>query len=295
MVETVSGTSAPDALTTGRAGRLLAIVNRMREAIERSRAPAETADGAVAAAVAWRLQRMQEACFAAEAVAYETAGLLQRPQTHSLRLELAACRVFLGEMLHRVLSASAEITFLGSQEDPPLVAKRDVHLSRIGRSGTLQRFLILKELTVKIAPRWAGHTAPARPQHLGREALELEALGAEFRRLVGKAVDMLGDGLWQDPNLQANCFFLADAAVWLKAADSSLGRLAWWGRRGLLDEDADPSPRLTLARYVFTWCGREVGCRLQRFEEDLADLHRGYYAPEIRAAALLLRRVDTSR
>jgi hypothetical protein len=290
MVEPTRGMSIPKALATGRAGRILATANHMREEIGRSRAAAETADGTVAAAAAWRLERMGEACFAAESVAYETAGLLQQPRQYGLRLELAACRVFLGDMLHRVLSASAEIRVLDSGAETPPIVQQDSTPPGAGRSEILQRLLILKELVVRLAPRYTRRASAVRPQHHGREALELEALTAEFRRLAGKAVELFGDSLWQDTNVQAAGFLLADAAVWLWAADSSLGRLAWWGRRSFYEEEGDPCPAMARARRVLAWCGREARGRLRRFEDDLADLRCGYHAPEIRAAALLLRR-----
>jgi electron transfer flavoprotein-quinone oxidoreductase len=293
--------SIPDALTTGRAGRLIATANRICEEIERSRAAAEAPAGTVAATVAWRLQRMEEACFAAEAVAHETAGLLQHPRQQGLRLELAAARVFLSDMLHRVLSISTEIRSLAIAPAMELDLGSDAVAASCQLAGSAQsparkraacgyELLILRQLLVELVPRWASSADGARPYHLGREALELEALTTEFRRLATRAVELFGDGLWQDPNMQATGGLLADAAVWLKAADSSLGRLAWWGRRGLLEEDGNPSPRMALARRVLDWCGWEARGRLRRFEADLADLRRGYHTPQIRAATLYLRR-----
>jgi hypothetical protein len=51
-----------------------------------------------------------------------------------------------------------------------------------------------------------------------------------MRQRLQAALTLFGQGLWQNPNLQANCFLLAEAAAWIKAADSTLARLAWLSR-----------------------------------------------------------------
>ena len=103
------------------------------------------------------------------------------------------------------------------------------------------------------------------PAHSGREALELDALKAAARQRVTAALEFFGQKLWQNPNLQANCFLLAEATAWLKAADSTLGRLAWISRQQSPDESAEPSPRLELGRRAFARCCQEVRDRLLTF------------------------------
>jgi hypothetical protein len=98
---------------------------------------------------------------------------------------------------------------------------------------------------------------------------------------------MFGQDLWQNPNLQASCFLLSEAVAWLKAADSVLARLAWGQGPG--DKSAD-SPDSLPARRAWLRCVFEVRNRLRRFDEELAHLRRGFYAEEVRAAGLLLRR-----
>jgi hypothetical protein len=88
--------------------------------------------------------------------------------------------------------------------------------------------------------------------------------------------------------VQASCFALAEAAAWLKAADSTLGRMAWLSRLCEAEEREEPAARQDLGRRVLAHCHAEVRDRLFRFDEDLASLRRGYYAPHVRAAALLL-------
>src|SRR5207253_9070886 len=100
-----------------------------------------------------------------------------------------------------------------------------------------QRFLIVKDLTA-LSREAAG--APGRLQHAGHEALELETLKNAVRQRSASAVETFGQQVWENPNLQPSCFLLAEAAAWLKAADSTLGRLAWLARR---DEAAGEEPR----------------------------------------------------
>src|SRR5206468_2750356 len=123
--------------------------------------------------------------------------------------------------------------------------------------------------------QWAREPAPPRPSYMSREALELEALKAEVRQRTKAALDTFGQDLWQNPNLQANCFLLAEAAAWLKAADSTLGRLAWLERPNAEDDDAEPSPRGDVGRQALARCQGEVRQRLRRFDEELTHLRRG--------------------
>src|SRR5262249_31062882 len=148
----------------------------------------------------------------------------------------------------------------------------------------------LKDLATEVASRWTkGSTEPAL-KHLGREALELETLKAATRQRVQEAVAEFGQDLWQNPNLQANCFLLAEMAAWLLAAASTLGRVPWLSRRSAIDETAGPGPRVELGLRAWARCGHEIRKRLRHFDEDLTHLRRGFYAPEVRAAAVLFDR-----
>jgi hypothetical protein len=144
---------------------------------------------------------------------------------------------------------------------------------------------VLRELVERVAPAWRGRTAPAAPKHLGWEALEVEAVKAEFGAELDRAVAAFGRALWQDPNLHADSLLLAEAAAWLAAADSTLGRLAWLGF--LAEEEIEAPAGLAPGRRALGRCLDEVRWRLQRFAEELVHLRRGYYPPEIRAATLL--------
>ena len=127
------------------------------------------------------------------------------------------------------------------------------------------------------------------PRHLSRQVLALESLKDAYRQRVNLALEIFGQGLWQNPNLQPSCFVLADATVWLKAAECTLGRWAWLNRLAQGEDDASLSARGELAREALTRCTREVESRLRRFDEELPHLRRGYYPPEIRAASLLFQ------
>jgi len=283
---------------------------QMAGLIDFGRAFARGAYGDIPDWVAWRLERMEEDRFTAEALAFEVIGRFEHPQTKSVRMESAISKMLVSELLHHVIELAEDIHGLAGQTQLHLVEKRkrDARILNIYEgTNEVQRFLILKELAAEVAPRWIGRTAEP-PHHLSREALEVETLKREVRQRVEAAVAFLGQELWQNPNLQANGFLLSDAAAWLKAADSTLGRLAWLShyesdeREGRGDESpswsearrviADLPAAIALARRSLARCATEVRDRLQRFDEELAHLRRGYYAPEVRAASLRFERTE---
>jgi len=300
--------NALETLNVGRAGLAMSSMTQMHGLIEASRAFAQSAHGEVPDWVAWRLERMEEERFTAEALAFEVIGRFEHPQTKSVRMESAISKALVSEALHRVIELAEEVHGLAGQTQLHLVEKRkrDARVLNIYEgTNEVQRFLILKDMVGAAAGK---KTADERKtSHTGREALELEALRLGVRQRLDNAVALFGQEVWQNPNLQANCFLLSEAAAWLKAADSTLGRLAWIGRQdfALSDEAApdaamaSPAPRtgdwsraLDIGARAFARCCAEVRERLQRLDEELAHLRRGYYAPAIRAASLLLDRVS---
>jgi alkylation response protein AidB-like acyl-CoA dehydrogenase/flavin-dependent dehydrogenase/electron transfer flavoprotein alpha subunit/ferredoxin-like protein FixX len=289
--------NALEALNVGRAGLAMTAMAQMAGLIERSRAFAQAVYGAIPDWVSWRLQRMEEDRFSAEALAHEVVGRFEHPQTKSVRMESAISKMLVTEWLHHVIELAEDIYGLSGQTQLHLVEKRkrDARVLTIYEgTNEIQRFFILKDLASEVAPRWARAGASPLPDYLGRESLELEALKGEVRQRVTAALETFGQEVWQNPNLQANCFLLAESAAWLKAADSTLGRLAWLERQAQADESAEPLPKLELAQRALNRCNAEVRHRLRRFDEELAHLRRGYYAPEIRAASLLFDRRETS-
>ncbi len=214
------------------------------------------------------------------------------------------------ELLHRTIEWAEEIYGIAGQTKLHLVEKRkrDARILNIYEgTNEIQRFFILRDLASEIAPRWPEKKVA--PAHTAREALELETAKGALRSRVVAAVDLFGQNLWQDPNLQANCFLLAEAAAWYKAADSTLGRLSWLTRRELATADqstaansaARPSPDgrstetgMEIGRRAFARCIAEIRTRMRRFDEELTHLRRGYYAPEVRAASLMFDRAAVS-
>lgn len=152
-----------------------------------------------------------------------------------------------------------------------------------------ERCLILQALADEVMPRWLRGDAEARARHLHRDVLELEALKVDFRRDLTAAWQVFGEALGRNADVQASCFALAEAAAWLKAADSTIGRMAWHSRLMQVEEREEPAVQ-ELGRQVLAHAFATIRDRLFRFEEDLAALRRGYYAPHVYAAALLSRR-----
>jgi electron transfer flavoprotein-quinone oxidoreductase len=282
--------NALETLNVGRAGLAMSAMTQMCGLIEASRAFGRQTDGTMPDGVAWRLERMAEDCFTAEALAHDVIGRFEHPQTQSVRMESAIVKMLVSELLHRVIETAEEIHGLAGQTTLHLIEKRkrDARILNIYEgTNEVLRFSILKDLAAEVAPRWReGGTTPA-PKHLGQEALELEALKEAFRQRVEAGLDLFGQDLWQNPNLQVNCFLLAEVAAWLLAADSTLGRLAWVSRMAPADENAEPAPKMDLGRRAWARCAAEVRGRLRRFDEELTHLRRGFYAPEVRAAGLL--------
>jgi electron transfer flavoprotein-quinone oxidoreductase len=284
--------NALDTLNVGRAGLATSAVAQMERLIESSRAFARATYGEIPDWVQWRLARMEEIRFTSEALAFEVIGRFEHPQTRSARMESAIAKMFCSEALHTIIEWAEEIRGLAGQTQLHLVEKRkrDARVLNIYEgTNEVQRFSILKDLATEIGPRWSQAPA-APPAHLSRDVLELEVLKGTIRQRLQAALTMFGQSLWQNPNLQADCFLLAEAAAWIKAADSTLLRLAWLSRQevGAGDDGAGQDFVVSgVARRALAQCYREIQHRLERFEEELTHLRRGYYAPEVRAASLL--------
>jgi electron transfer flavoprotein-quinone oxidoreductase len=272
------------------AARVSRFLVQIHESIEKSHAIISGKE-IIPDAVAWRLQQMEEDVFSAEALAFDVAGRLARAGTMVPRLEAVSARLILAKLAGRAKEMASEIQKLIQPADH---VGADLSPAREGSPATrelrmdLSRFFLLQGLVEVAAPRWRAE--PRRtPRHLGREALELEALKAGFRQSFDAAIAVFGRGLWQNPNLQGSVFPLAETAAWLLVADALLGRLAWVVRRAQASEDAEPAALvMDLGRRALARCFAEIGDRLRRFGEELPSLRRGYYAAHVRAASLIL-------
>ncbi len=312
--------NALETLNVGRAGIAMSAMAQMKGLVESSRSYARATYGDIPDWVNWRLERMEEIRFTAEAVANEVIGRFEHKGTKSESMETAVSKMLVSEALHAVIELAEEVHGLPGQTQLYLVEKRkrDARILNIYEgTNEIQRFSILKALVTDVAPRWAKAPAAA-PSHGGPEALELEMLKGQARQRIQAALDVFGQGLWQNPNLQANCFLLAEVAAWIKAADSSLFRLGWLSRQelatsGLLpvpgEEAGEPaadgartsalaadhwSRATELGHRAVARCFFEIRSRLRRFDEELSHLRRGFYAPEIRAASLLFNQAQES-
>src|SRR5581483_5555681 len=72
----------------------------------------------------WRLARIEEELFVAEALAFDVIGRLEHKETKSLRLESAIAKMFNTEALHRAIDLAEEIHGLAGQTKEFLIEKR---------------------------------------------------------------------------------------------------------------------------------------------------------------------------
>jgi electron transfer flavoprotein alpha subunit len=285
--------NALETLNVGRAGLAMSAMAQMDGLISQSRAFSGVTYGETPDWVAWRLERMEEARFIAEAVAHEVIGRFEHPGTKSVRMESAISKMLVSELLHEIIEFAEDIHGLAGQTQFHLVEKRkrDARILNIYEgTNEIQRFFILKDLAAEIAPRWASSAGAPLPAYMGPEAVMLQALKAEFRQRAGVAVQVFGQQLWQNPNLQANCFLLAEIAAWIMAGESTLGRLAWLEQRANTAEESESPAALGVGRRAALRCQQEIRQRLTQFDEELTHLRRGFYAAEVRGASLLFQR-----
>jgi electron transfer flavoprotein-quinone oxidoreductase len=232
-----------------------------------------------AAAIAWREQRLEENAFVAAALACEVLGRVAHQPARDLALETACARLALRELDRRAADLAGEI--LGHTPDDFLAEGED--------AGSGERAALAGELLASVAPRCRGNP-PLVPRHVGPEAIALEALKAEVRQRLEETAALLGAFWTGSAAVQAVGLPLAGAAAWLKAADSTLGRLAWLARARLAEMPDDPAPLPVAGRRAFARCLAAARACLHRLEEDCAGLRRGYWPPPVHAAALLVQR-----
>jgi flavin-dependent dehydrogenase len=253
------------AMTPGKTGDfLLAPVDLLQPRL----VPEMAADGDDLAAVAeirdrfTDASRTEESVYLAEALTMEMIGRCVDSSALSLDLETACARLILADL-------------------------------RPCDGALGERSAILRSLADEVIPRALDGPKERGVRHLGRDVLELEALKGEFRQRLLAVWQFFGGALGRNADVQASCFALAEAAAWLKAADSVLGRMAWNSRLSQSEDRDEPAAQDT-GRRVLAHCHAQVRDRLFRFDEDLAALRRGYYAPHVRAALLLMSKPETS-
>jgi hypothetical protein len=262
------------------AEKLAAIAERIRGRIEAARRPP---GGERGAGTAWREQALEEDCFVAEALACEVLGQFAHAPARDLALETASARLALRELDHHAADLACEI--LGHTGEGFLEERE--------AAGAGERAALAGLLLTSVAPRSQG-SPPLVPRHVGPEAIALEALKAELRQRLEAVAALLGAFWYGSAAVQAVALPLAGAAAWLKAADSTLGRLAWLARARQAERPDDPAPLPATGRRAFARCLAAARACLHRLEEDCAGLRRGYWPPPVHAAALLVQRQGAS-
>jgi electron transfer flavoprotein-quinone oxidoreductase len=288
--------NALDALNVGRAGLSTSAVAQMPGIIEHARAFLQASCSEPADWALQRLERMEQIRFTTEALAYEMIGRLDHPQTRGVRMESAIAKMLTSELLQELIELAEDLYSVQGQTQAHLLEKRkrDARILNIYEgTNEVQRFLILKDLVTDVAPRRARKPESPLPSYLGPEAVELEALRGEIWKRITAAGELFGNELWRNPNLQANCFLLAEIIAWFKAAESTLSRIAWLSHNSAADEGDNVLPGVAIGRGALDRCLGEANYRLRRFDEELAHLRRGHYGFNVRAASLVLRSAPT--
>jgi electron transfer flavoprotein-quinone oxidoreductase len=216
----------------------------------------------------------EENRFLLETLAVEILGRCARQPVHSFTLETAITRLIAARLEQRNPGLNRETNVTGEKRPPIL-------------TPVLDHCAILQGLIAEVLPRCPSTGETVGVRHLQREVLELEALKRDFRRRLLGLGRVLGAEAGWNHLMQASCFALAEAAAWLKAADSLLGRLAWVSQLSYAEDQEEPDRQQDLGRRLLARCCGEVRDRLHRFDEDLSAMRRGYLAPHLRAAELL--------
>lgn len=266
--------NALETLNVGRAGLAMSSVSQMRTLPEIAAAAPPEAAG-------WRLDRIREETFLAEALAFHVIGLFEHPSMQSVRIESAAAKALVSELLHSSIERTEEILGLAGQTRLHLVEKRkrDARIINLYEgTNEIQRFLLIKEMAAEALPHWQASTPALSGDQLSQK---LAASLEQFRVRLTFAGRQFGGGLWQNPNLQPTVFLLSEGAMWILAAQAAAGRLLWLANRS-------PAADLTLGLRAFDRCLAELERRLNWFDDEWAGVLAGRYAPVIRAADLML-------
>ncbi len=249
---------------------MLADLPRAVEEIRQIRNGLETTATEDRLAVAWRRARLEEMEFTAEAVAAEVLGRSTQLRTID-ELEALGARMVMGILGVR----SAELVQgFGEPTATALLPGRT-------RVELAER---LRTLAIEQCP---PEGTPVVPRHVGPEALALESAKADLRHRLGEVAPVLASSAPTEPGPQILAATLAEAAAWLQAADSVLGRLAWLARKHLTAAPDDPPPLPPAGRRAWASCLVEARLCLRRLDDDLLSLRQGYWPARARAAMLL--------
>ncbi len=288
--------SALETLNIGRAGIAMSAMCQMGSITDWSRKFAAE-NNVPTATASWRLESMEEIRFLSEAMSWDIIGRFEHKKTRSARTESAAAKMLVSELLHSLIESAEDIHGLAGQTQQHLVEKRkrDARVLNIYEgTNEIQRFFLLKDLAGEVVQRWSKEPPTADLTDVPKEIEQLEQLKCRLRSLAETILSRFGQQLWQNPNLQAGCFYLSEAIAWTVAADSTLYRYVWLVRRPTVEESPELEHVISVGRRAFVRCLVEARGRLDRFERALTSLERGLYDPTVRAANLLFQRTGNN-
>lgn len=273
--------NALETLNVGRAGLSMSSVSQMRSVLEMS--TARTVELGQPDWATWRLDRIAAETFTAEAVAFYVIGLFEHQATQSVRIESAAAKMLVGELLHSTIEWGEELFGRPGQTQQYLIEKRkrDARIVNLYEgTNEIQRFLIAKELATEVLPRWRMPPERFRDDPMSQT---LQELLAGLRERLQAGVERFGNGYWSNPNLQPLVFHLSEATAWLLAAQTIAGRYQWLAGQGERE-------RLSTGAAAFARAAQEIRTRFRWFDADFALARTGRYPPMIRAADVLFDR-----
>lgn len=273
--------NALETLNVGRAGLSMSSVSQMRSVLEMS--SARTTELGQPDWARWRLDRIAAETFTAEAVAFYVIGLFEHQATQSVRIESAAAKMLVGELLHSTIEWGEELFGRPGQTQEFLIEKRkrDARIVNLYEgTNEIQRFLIAKELATDVLARWRMPPERFREDPMSRT---LQELLAGLRERLQAGVERFGNGYWSNPNLQPLVFHLSEATAWLLAAQTVAGRYHWLAGRG-------ETERLRIGAAAFARAAQEIRARFRWFDAEFALARTGRYPSVIRAADLLFDR-----
>jgi len=222
--------------------------------------------------------------FAAESLTHELIGLLDHPGTKSFRIESAIAKLHASEALHRVIRAAERIFGVHAPTAAYELEKhrRDARVLTIYEGANeVQRFLILRELSDSLLPKWQEPAAATDGK-------------AQLRKLLAAGSATYGAQVWSNPDFQSAFFRLPDIAAKVLVSQCAQRRAVWL--RQHLAKAADPADvrhrdlLAALADHYVAETQRDIAQRAQSAQADLALLRGGLYPPEIRTAAVELSR-----
>ncbi len=277
--------NALETLNLGRAGiamSSLASLQTVVKACQDLHPPSETSD-------ADPVRPLAVNQYLAEALAFDLVGRLEHPHTRSLRIEASIAKFLVTELLHETIELAEDLHGLPGQTQAFVIEKRkrDARVLNIYEgTNEIQRSLIWTHLVQEVLPRWKEDTTSAagQPDAFRSQITEYLGLRGAFRKRLAAVVGQFGANVVHNPSFQASCFELAEAAAWLKAMECVLGRWIWQQRFRIGDTSC--------AAEALERCRRETAARLFHFDLELERHNKGQYAPAVRAASLVLHRIQ---